>query len=743
MIEHKGTGSAREPATIEPVNNRGASTLDRLLDVLIDDGEVLTRHHALLTAIDWRQVGRPRIDRLLSKLTQSGKPLPPWLVRQLALAGYAFSEEAVLHVATELRTLSLLNGCVPGQPLPPTLRHAASDTASAPTSEAAVAAALAKRLVDLGETSIACKIALGQWPHSSDALRAVRKPLREAIASLPALRVRLIGFSTTHRLAETLVTAFATVGCKAEVAEADFGAAIAEMHAGADCADAAILLIDPESYFGGDWREDLIRHGERLDQKLVALAQAIGAFASRSGTPLLLNTLPSPTAPALGFLDRSHGAGSAYMVDHVNRMLAEIAAATPSVHIIDTDVALAHVAPAARCDAKLWYYGRIAFSDAATSGLAQAFAQAWLSRQRGPVKVIALDFDNTLWGGVYGDDGIEKLACGHDFPGNAFLAFQRECLRLKAQGMLLAVLSKNNGDVIEVLDRHPGMALRRDDFTIAAIDWEPKPDNIRRLAHELSLGLDSFVFLDDSPHERSAMRLMCPEVIVPEMPADAAERPAWLRALACTWPVRITGEDAQRAGMYAAGRKARELRETAASYEDYLTELDQRLVVEPLSRATMARVAQLHQRTNQFNLTTRRFTEADLVSLMVCPDSACLLLGRASDKFGDHGIVVAAVTTISGGTARIDSFLMSCRVIGRRIETAFLGALIGELMRRGAERIEAAYLPTTKNGIVRDLYAAHGFIRVDDRGEGNHYEWRKGESAQPGSPFVTVEGRTA
>jgi FkbH-like protein len=730
--------SARQPAS-----EHGSSTLSRVIDVLLDSGSDLMRHQALLTAIDWRQVGRSHIDRLLASVAQFGKPLPSSLVRHLTLAGHAFSEEQVLHIAAEVGTLSQLNGCVRGHPLPPALRRAAVDVALKPALEAGVAAALAKRLADLGEPSLACTVALGQWRQAPEVLRAVRRPLAEAIAAMPTLRVRLFGFSTTHSLAEALVTAFAVGGCNAAVSEADFGSAVAELHTAVEDSDAAILLLDPESYFSPDWRDDVTRQGERLGQKLDALARAITAFTARSATPLFINTLPAASTPSLGHVDRSNAAGAAFLADRVNRRLAEIAAGSASVSLVDTDVALTEVAPTARCDAKFWYYGRIAYSNAATRHLAHAFAQAWQSRARGPAKVVALDFDNTLWGGVYGDDGLDRLACGDDFPGNAFKAFQRECLRLKSQGMLLVGLSKNNADAIEVFDRHPGVVLRRDDFAAIAIDWKPKPQNVRRLARELNLGLDTFVFLDDSPHEREAMRLMCPEVTVPEMPVDAAERPAWLRMLACTWPVRITAEDAQRAGMYAAERKARELRETAASYEDYLAELEQHLVVESLSRETLARVAQLHQRTNQFNLTTRRFGEADLEAFMAGPDSTRVLLGRASDRFGDHGIVVAGVVTLGGRTACIESLLMSCRVIGRRIETAFLNALMSDLVGRGVERIEAAFLPTAKNGMVSDLYPAHGFIAIEGQGEGRHYAWCKGESALPDSPFVTIQWRTA
>src|SRR5690606_15446634 len=169
--------------------------------------------------------------------------------------------------------------------------------------------------------------------------------------------------------------------------------------------------------------------------------------------------------------------------------------------------------------------GRIAYSAAASRALARRFAEAWHLLKRGPLKVLALDFDNTLWGGVYGDDGLGALVCGPEFPGNAFSTFQQECLRLKRQGMLLAGLSKNDPDAITVFDRPPGMVLRADDFAATAIDWNPKPENIRKLAAELNLGLDSFLFLDDSPHEREAMRQVCPDVTVPEMPADPAQRP--------------------------------------------------------------------------------------------------------------------------------------------------------------------------------------------------------------------------
>jgi FkbH-like protein len=305
--------------------------------------------------------------------------------------------------------------------------------------------------------------------------------------------------------------------------------------------------------------------------------------------------------------------------------------------------------------------------------------------------------------------------------------------------MLLVGLSKNNPDAIDVFSRHPGMALKGDDFVATAVNWEPKPDNIRRIASDLGLGLESFVFLDDSPHEREAMRRMCPGVIVPELPADPSRRPLWLRALACTWPLRLTEEDFRRSDMYVAERKGRELKEASGSYEAYLAGLDQRLVVAPVTSETVARAAQLLQRTNQFNLTTRRLTESELGEFMIGGRSAISLIGRVSDRFGDHGIVLTACATIIGSAARIETFVMSCRVIGRQLEQAFLDALTDRLSELGVDRVEASYRPTAKNWIVREFYPSMGFVAAGKDGDAELWVLSKAKGAAPVVRPVTTE----
>jgi FkbH-like protein len=370
--------------------------------------------------------------------------------------------------------------------------------------------------------------------------------------------------------------------------------------------------------------------------------------------------------------------------------------------------------------------------------LAHAFADAWSLLKRGPAKVLAVDLDNTLWGGVYGDDGVERLVCGEDFPGNAFRALQAECLRLRQQGLLLVALSKNNPDAITAFQRHIGMILRPEDFAAQAINWDPKPENIRKVAAELNLGLESFVFLDDSPHEREAMRRLCPEVVVPEVPADPAERPLWLRRLTCTWPIRLTAEDEARASLYEARREAQNAKVNAANFEDYLKDLEQHLTLSLVNQKTLPRVVQMHERTNQFNLTTLRCTEADISALIDGEAQGLALVGRVRDKFGDHGLVVAATVDITGTEAVVRTLLMSCRVIGREIERAFLGALIEELGRRGVTRVSGDYIPTRKNAMVSDFYASSGWQPAGGDETRSSWAFSIGDMEPPQSRFVAL-----
>jgi FkbH-like protein len=238
------------------------------------------------------------------------------------------------------------------------------------------------------------------------------------------------------------------------------------------------------------------------------------------------------------------------------------------------------------------------------------------------------------------------------------------------------------------------------------------------------------------------MRRMCPDVLVPELPDDVAARPYWLRALPATWPVRLTEEDSRRSDMYLAERRRSAVRERAVSFEDYLRDLDQTLVVARASPATLARVAQMHLRTNQFNLTTQRYDDAAIKAMME-DDRYVVLLGRALDKFGDHGIVICATAQIDGADATIRSFLMSCRVIGREVETTFLGVLLKFLVERGVRHVLGMYVPTKKNDLVRDFYKTAGFSHLRSEGSTQLWGWDlTGSRPLPGSKLIEVQWET-
>ncbi len=691
-----------------------------------------------LQTIDWAKVAAEKVAEMLARLDDEGVTAPPWLSKAVVIAGHVVSADRAARLEPPLRALNAINRARADATDLPAAEAAANDLAHYTGADPEIIAAAVKTLASLGQGAAAEKLALAHWPRSARALRFVQKDMAERLAGLPPVSLRLMGFSTTQTLADELRPAFAALGWRAEVSEANFGEVIPELLRPAPEADATLILLDAHSFHDRNWRLSSDAADALLDERLAQFAGAVKSFIATRQRPLLITTLPTPPSASAGLIDNRHAAGARCAAETINRQLIDLARRHSEILLIDADLALADIAPAERSDPKLWFYGRIAYTPDAIRALAAASARAWHQLKRGPAKVLALDFDNTLWGGVFGEDGVANLHCGDDAPGNAFKAFQQECLRLKSMGMVLVALSKNNADAINAFSEHPGMALKADDFVATAINWEPKPDNIRRLAEELNLGLDSFVFLDDSPHEREAMRRLCPTVLTPELPDDPARRPSWLRGLAATWPVRLTAEDARRSDMYAADRKARVLRQQSANLDDYLKGLEQRLTIARASPKTLARIAQMHARTNQFNLTTARFGEADIGAMLADEDNHAVLYGHLADKFGDHGIVIAATARMNGKSAEIVSFLMSCRVIGREVERAFLGELLDLVSTRGIERVDAAYIPTPKNAMVRDFYRSHGFAEQGVDGDRHLWHWTVGKTERPRSGFVEV-----
>ena len=464
-------------------------------------------------------------------------------------------------------------------------------------------------------------------------------------------------------------------------------------------------------------------HNERAEDALNAaidqLAQALAMYR-KARTGLMLLTLPAfPVSPHVdrdGLIDslrvgRLHRRATERFLDAVSGLM--------DVAFIDLDGLVRELGHAAAHDVRTGYLYRQPYSEAFWATLGARIARIVSARRTAPRKAIAIDCDNTLWGGVVGEDGLAGLKLGGDFPGQAFRDLQARLLDLKAQGVLLTLLSKNNeADVWEVFDRHEGMLLKKSDIVAWRIDWNPKPDNLRALAAELNLGTDAFVFLDDSPFETEHMRSERPEVLTIRLPEEPADFLEVLSASHAFDRVEVTAEDRARSDMYLQER-ARQTAQEVLSPKAFLGSLGLTLRLAVPTDDQLARVSQLINKTNQFNLTTIR-RSPDEVSTLARSPSHRLWAAWVADRFGDYGLTGLAIVEIRGAEWHLDTFLLSCRVLARGIETALISA-IGEAARAaGAQTLRARFIPTAKNTPAAGFLPSHGFA---DLGE-THFELR-------------------
>jgi FkbH-like protein len=430
--------------------------------------------------------------------------------------------------------------------------------------------------------------------------------------------------------------------------------------------------------------------------------------------------------------------GSRYsMAQAVNAGLG--AAAGTNVRILDCERLSALVGKKQWVDPRYWHLSKQAVSLQALPLLAKhitAMIAADLGLTR---KCLVLDLDNTLWGGVIGEDGLKGIKLGGDYPGEAFIAFQESIRLLKQKGVVLAVCSKNNeADAREPFERHPEMRLKLNDFAAFIANWDPKADNLKRIAQTLNIGIDALVFVDDNPMECAAVRQALPEVDVIALPPDPSHYARTLLDYLGFESTNFTGEDAHRTEQYRARSLAARLEQRAGSLEDFWTGLDMVAVIEPFNEFNLPRIVQLIGKTNQFNLTTRRHGPAQLAAFM--QDPGCVHLSiRLSDRFADHGLVGLLIAGQSDSVMEIDTWLMSCRVIGRSLENTMLAHLSQLAALRSITRIRGLYFPTAKNELVKDLYAKFGFTRSGDADGGEVWEYDLPARGLIENPFIKVE----
>jgi FkbH-like protein len=498
---------------------------------------------------------------------------------------------------------------------------------------------------------------------------------------------------------------------------------------------AAQQLLDPASDFAShhldgvliafDYRAlglDTVRlNAEEAEDAVSAAINHVASMADGVRNTIkatcILQTIVPPSDPVFGGFDARVPGSPRAMIERFNvRLLREVARENDLV--VDAAFLAAKVGLDAWNDPRGWYKAKLPASLDATPLYADHICRL-LGAARGKArKCLVLDLDNTLWGGVIGDDGVDGIALGQNSAvGEAHVALQRFLLDLRRRGIVLAVCSKNNDDTARIPFReHPEMVLKEDHIAVFIANWQDKANNLREIAATLNIGTDSLVFLDDNPVERAQVRLVLPEVAVPEIAEDPADYIGLLANAGYFEAIALSAEDLARADFYQANAERVSLQKVG-NIEEYLLSLQMVATVSPFNAVGRVRIAQLINKSNQFNLTTRRYSESEVEAFEGDPTKFCLQV-RLADRFGDNGMISVIIFDIETDQWSCDTWLMSCRVLGRRVEELVLATVAQAAKQAGARRLAGTYLPTKKNALVSEHFAKLGFQKTADLPEG-------------------------
>jgi len=460
-----------------------------------------------------------------------------------------------------------------------------------------------------------------------------------------------------------------------------------------------------------------------VDDALRQLRHLLDIVSSRCKASVIVPTLDIPPYPSAGILDAQAPWGQRAAIDAFNHGLREIAASATGVYVVDMEALAGRFGRSRWYDEQKWNMARLPFAADALPEIAREYFKYVHVLSGKLCKVVAVDLDNTIWGGIVGEDGMDGIQVGLDHRGAAYLQLQRVLLDIYHRGILLAICSKNNREeAMAVLEKHPRMLLRPSHFAAMRINWEDKARNLREIAAELNLGLDAIAFVDDNPAERDRVRQELPEVQVIELPDDPALYASTVAQCPYCERLSVSDEDRDRSRYYAQERQRRVAQLATNSLEDFYRSLKMDVEIGEATPESIPRIAQLTQKTNQFNVTTRRYSEQEITAMAQQTASRVYWL-RSRDRFGDNGIVGVGIARLEGDTCTIDTLLLSCRVIGRTIETALLAEIATQARADGARYLEGRFVPTAKNAPAKDFYARHGFTRAEKDGNGAS-RWR-------------------
>jgi FkbH-like protein len=471
-------------------------------------------------------------------------------------------------------------------------------------------------------------------------------------------------------------------------------------------------LMEPEAEVVQRVRREMARF-ESLWEKIHA---ELGAL-------IIQNNFDLPHLRPLGNLESSESFGRVNFLLRLNAEFAKYAHNHSRFLINDIHYLSAQVGLNEWHGRTYWYNFHMALSPTATVPLAQNVAAIVKSVYGKSKKCLVLDLDNTLWGGIVGDDGVQNLILGRDHPaGEAFLDFQRYVKDLQRRGIILAVCSKNDIDNAKEGFSHPDSILKVEDFSAFKANWNPKPGNMREIAAELNIGLDSLVFVDDNPAERALVADQLPEVAVPDVGSDVSRFAEVLEHERYFEVDKVVQDDLNRATYYNSNAQRSTHQAGFSNYGEFLASLEMTAEIGSFSAVYLERITQLINKTNQFNLTTKRYTSAEVESISRDPGFVTLY-GRLADRFGDNGLVSVLIGRVSGETIEVDLWLMSCRVLNRELEFAIFDALVEQCQARGIRRVLGVYIPSKKNNMVAGHYAGLGFTRLNEP-SGEHELWQ-------------------
>lgn len=558
-------------------------------------------------------------------------------------------------------------------------------------------------------------------------LRKKRRIRRELLAQLPNplhKNIAILGGSTTNEVADQLGLFLLRYGIEAAFYQSEYGRYWQDAMFGTPELDA---FAPDVIYIHTNWRNietfpttasTPAEIDEMLEAEYNRFAAMWQALADKFHCPIIQNNFDRPNYRLLGNRDVWDPHGRTNFLARLNQKFYAYAASHENFFINDIDYLSADYGLTAWGDAFYWHMYKYAMCLDAIPSLANSLANIIKSIYGRNKKVLALDLDNTLWGGVVGDDGVDGIAVGPEVPeGQVYAEFQSYCKALKSIGVVLAVDSKNDEENALAGLNHPDGVLRPDDFVAIKANWDPKDRNLQAIAEELNLGVDSFVFADDNPAERAIVAAQLPGVETPTL--DGAEN--YIKMLDHGGYFEVTalsGEDLKKTELYHANAERRRAQAAFADYGAYLDSLAMKATIRPFEPLYLQRIAQLTNKSNQFNLTTLRCSEEDIRAMSTDPAWLCLY-GKLEDRFGDNGVVTVVAGQQEGALLHLRLWLMSCRVLKRGMEDAIMDAVVADAAARGVKTICGYYYPTAKNAMVKEFYAEMGFARIKADENGN------------------------